>query len=82
MPFDEVRSTSCRKLDMQQPQHDQIKLGIALFLGDQQALFSASHEAVFVSVQREVFGDTFELDAADAVNLPPETLVPGRSLSL
>ena len=66
--------------DKQQPQHDQIKLGMALFLRDQQALFIASHKAVFVSVQREVFGDTFELDAADAVNLPPETLVPGKSL--
>lgn len=51
-----------------------------LFLGDQQAMCIAGHEAVSVSVQREVFGDTFELDAADAVDLPPETLVPGTPL--
>ena len=38
-----------------------------------------SHSAMRLSVQREVFGDTFDLSTADATNLPPETLVPGMA---
>ena len=38
-----------------------------------------SHLAVRLCVQREVFGDTFDLSTADATDLPPETLVPGMA---
>lgn len=37
------------------------------------------HLAVRLCVQREVFGDTFDLSTADATDLPPETLVPGMA---
>lgn len=38
-----------------------------------------SLSSVRLCVQREVFGDTFDLSTADATDLPPETLVPGMA---